>query len=143
HTDFRRSQPPRKRAARSMAMTNASAWTRCAAVRGCCMTWSRHWRRRSKVPNGESFGRENIQLPVANFQFKPKLLSWNPIVSGNLRLAILMRRYSVFLLPLLLLSCPHAEKLDLTRLKLPPAFHIAIFAQVPHPRMMVFSPDCV
>jgi len=82
-------------------------------------------------------------LPVANFQFKPKFLSWNPIVSGNLRLAILMRRFPVFLLPLVLLSCTHAEKLDLTRLKLPPGFHIAIFAQVPHPRMMVFSPGGV
>src|SRR6266571_613455 len=142
-TDSRRSRPHRKRAARNMAMTNASAWTRCAVVRGCCMTWSRHWRRRSKVPNRDILREENFQLPVANFQFKPKFLSWNPIVSGDLRLATLMRRFPVFLLPLVLLSCTHAEKLDLTRLKLPPGFHIAIFAHVPHPRMMVFSPGGV
>ena len=34
----------------------------------------------------------------------------------------------------------HAEKLDIGRLKLPAGFHIAIFAEAPHARMLVFSP---
>jgi glucose/arabinose dehydrogenase len=46
-------------------------------------------------------------------------------------------------LSLLLLSCSHAEKLDLARLKLPPGFHIAVFANAPHARQMVFSPGGV
>lgn len=54
-----------------------------------------------------------------------------------------MRRWTSLLFPLLLLSCTHAEKLDLGRLKLPPGFHIAIFAEAPHARMMVFSPSGV
>lgn len=54
-----------------------------------------------------------------------------------------MRRWIPVLLPLLLLSCTHAEKLDLSRLKLQPGFHIAVFAQAPHARMMVFSPGGV
>src|SRR6267378_2283106 len=44
---------------------------------------------------------------------------------------------------LVLLSCSHAEKLDLARLKLPPGFHIAVFADAPHARQMVFSPGGV
>ena len=54
-----------------------------------------------------------------------------------------MRRWTSLLFPLLLLSCTHAEKLDLGRLKLPPGFHIAIFAEAPHARMMAFSPGGV
>src|SRR2546427_13175679 len=54
-----------------------------------------------------------------------------------------MRRWISLLFPLLLLSCSHAEKLDLGRLKLPPGFHIAIFAETPHARMMAFSPGGV
>jgi glucose/arabinose dehydrogenase len=54
-----------------------------------------------------------------------------------------MRRWISVLLPILLLSCTHAERLDVARLKLPPGFHIAIFAQAPHARMMVFSPGGV
>jgi hypothetical protein len=45
--------------------------------------------------------------------------------------------------PLLLLSCSHTEKLDLARLKLPPGFHIDVFADAPHARQMAFSPGGV
>ena len=53
-----------------------------------------------------------------------------------------MRRIISLLLPLLLAACTHAEKSgsDLTRLKLPDGFHIAVFAEAPSARMMVFSP---
>ncbi len=51
-----------------------------------------------------------------------------------------LRAWISGLLPLLLLSCTHAEKLDLARLKLPPGFHISVFAEVPHARQMAFSP---
>jgi glucose/arabinose dehydrogenase len=44
---------------------------------------------------------------------------------------------------LLLLGCTRVEKLDLTRLTLPPGFHIAIFAEAPHARQMAFSPGGV
>ena len=54
-----------------------------------------------------------------------------------------MRAWISALFPLLLLSCSHAEKLDLGRLKLPPGFHIAVFADVPHARQMAFSPGGV
>ena len=47
------------------------------------------------------------------------------------------------LFPLFLLSCNRAEKLDLGRLKLPPGFHIAVFADAPHARQMAFSPGGV
>jgi len=50
---------------------------------------------------------------------------------------------SKYLIAILLLSCSHAEKLDLERLKLPPGFHIAVFADAPHARQMVFSPGGV
>ena len=43
----------------------------------------------------------------------------------------------------LLLSCTRVEKLDLSRLTLPPDFHIAIFAEAPHARQMAFSPGGV
>src|SRR5258708_5324403 len=47
------------------------------------------------------------------------------------------------LFPLILLSCSHAEKLDLGRLKLPPGFHIEVFANAPNARQMAFSPGGV
>ena len=47
------------------------------------------------------------------------------------------------LFPLLWLACSHAEKLDLARLKLPPGFHITIFAEAPNARQMAFSPGGV
>jgi glucose/arabinose dehydrogenase len=56
------------------------------------------------------------------------------------QLEIPMRRWVSLLLPILLLCCTHAEKLDLGRLRLPSGFHIAIFANAPHARMMAFSP---
>src|SRR2546422_5480115 len=36
---------------------------------------------------------------------------------------------------LLFVSCGHTEQLDLSRLKLPEGFHIAVFATAPHARM--------
>ncbi|HXP17254.1 MAG TPA: PQQ-dependent sugar dehydrogenase [Terriglobales bacterium] len=54
-----------------------------------------------------------------------------------------MRAWFSVLLPLFLLSCTHAEKLDLNRLKVSPGFHIAIFADAPHARLMAFSPGGV
>jgi glucose/arabinose dehydrogenase len=44
---------------------------------------------------------------------------------------------------LLLLSCTRVEKLDLSRLTLPPGFHISVFAEAPHARQMAFSPGGV
>src|ERR1700687_971089 len=59
-----------------------------------------------------------------------------------------IRRYSTplradffALFSLFLLSCTHKEKLDLTRLTVPPGFHIAVFAEAPHARQMAFSPS--
>src|SRR5712692_8404663 len=57
--------------------------------------------------------------------------------------ACLVRAWISALFPLLLLSCSHAEKIDLARLKLPPGFHIAVFADAPHARQMAFSPGGV
>jgi glucose/arabinose dehydrogenase len=54
-----------------------------------------------------------------------------------------MRSWISVLLPLFLLSCAHAEKLDINRLKVPPGFHIAVFADAPHARQMAFSPGGV
>lgn len=51
-----------------------------------------------------------------------------------------MGRCSVLLFLVFLAACTHAEKLDIGRLKLPAGFHIAIFAEAPHARMLVFSP---
>jgi glucose/arabinose dehydrogenase len=42
-----------------------------------------------------------------------------------------------------LLSCTRVEKLDLSRLTMPPGFHIEIFAEAPHARQMAFSPGGV
>jgi glucose/arabinose dehydrogenase len=56
-----------------------------------------------------------------------------------------MRRPLFVLVLLLLLACAQAEKLrlDLSRLKLPEGFHIAVFAEVEAPRMLTFSPGGV
>ncbi len=51
-------------------------------------------------------------------------------------------RNTLFLL-LLFVSCGRAEKLDLARLKAPAGFHVSVYAQAPHPRMMAFSPGGV
>ena len=56
------------------------------------------------------------------------------------RLAVFTRATICVLFPLLWLSCHHSEKLDLTRLKLPPGFHISVFAAAPNAREMAFSP---
>jgi glucose/arabinose dehydrogenase len=54
-----------------------------------------------------------------------------------------MRAWISAVFPLVLLSCTRAEQLDLARLQVPPGFHIAIFAEAPHARMLVFSPGGV
>ena len=56
-----------------------------------------------------------------------------------------MRRVISLLILLLLAACTHAEKSgsDLTRLKLPDGFQIAVFAEADSARMMVFSPGGV
>jgi glucose/arabinose dehydrogenase len=54
-----------------------------------------------------------------------------------------MRRVH-FMLVLLLVACAQAQRpLDLSRLKMPEGFHVAVFAGVDSPRMMVFSPGGV
>jgi glucose/arabinose dehydrogenase len=56
----------------------------------------------------------------------------------------MMRRFTPLLLLLLAtLSCKRQEKMDLSRLKAPEGFHIGVFAQAPHARMMAFSPGGV
>lgn len=42
-----------------------------------------------------------------------------------------------------LLACTRTEKLDLSRLKLPPGFQIEVFGKAPHARQMAFSPSGV
>jgi len=56
-----------------------------------------------------------------------------------------MKRYISALLPFVLTFLSSAEKtpFDLKQLKLPAGFHIAVFAEVDGPRMMVFSPGGV
>jgi glucose/arabinose dehydrogenase len=54
-----------------------------------------------------------------------------------------MRGWLSVVVPILLISCTRAEKLDLARLKLPPGFHIAVYAEAPSARMMAFSPGGV
>jgi glucose/arabinose dehydrogenase len=56
-----------------------------------------------------------------------------------------MRRIFLILLPLLLTACTRAENdsSNLSGLKLPGGFHIAVFAVAPSARMMVFSPGGV
>src|SRR5436305_4550668 len=44
---------------------------------------------------------------------------------------------------LLSVSCGHTEQLDLSRLKLPEGFHVAVFATAPHTRMLAFTPGGV
>jgi len=57
--------------------------------------------------------------------------------------AVPLRGWISAVFSLLLLCCTRVEKLDLTRLTLPPGFHIAIFAEAPHARQMAFSPGGV
>ena len=54
-----------------------------------------------------------------------------------------LRAWISAFLPLVLLSCTRTEKLDLERLKLPPGFHITVFADAPRARQMAFSPGGV
>jgi glucose/arabinose dehydrogenase len=59
------------------------------------------------------------------------------------RAGIPLRAWFSALLLLVLLACTRTEKLDLERLKLPPGFHIEVFAHAPHARQMAFSPGGV
>ena len=54
-----------------------------------------------------------------------------------------MRSLTVAAAALLMISCTHAEKLDISRLKVPPGFHIEVFAEAPHARLLAFSPGGV
>jgi glucose/arabinose dehydrogenase len=75
-----------------------------------------------------------------------KIAIMNPrksIQSSIRRSKIPVRAWIPALFPLVLLSCTRAEKLDLARLKVPPGFHIAVFAEVPNARQMAFSPGGV
>ena len=65
------------------------------------------------------------------------------IPAALLESKIPMRTWIHIPLCLFLLSCTHAEKLDLDRLQMPPGFHIAVFAQAPHARQLAFSPGGV
>jgi len=63
---------------------------------------------------------------------------------------LIIRRRSFAQLPLLLALLAHADfvhaektRFDLTQLKVPPGFHISVFAEVEGPRMMVFTPGGV
>jgi glucose/arabinose dehydrogenase len=65
---------------------------------------------------------------------------------GNRQLKIENREMhprNALLLLVLFVSCGRAEKLDLSRLKAPSGFQVRVFAEVPHPRMMAFSPGGV
>ena len=54
-----------------------------------------------------------------------------------------MKSWVAVAVPLLLLSCSRAEKLDVSRLKVPAGFQVAVFAEAPHARMLTFSPNGV
>src|SRR6476619_4830216 len=59
------------------------------------------------------------------------------------RLAVFTRATICVLFPLLWLSCHHSENLDLTRLKLPPGFHIPFSPAAPNARERPFSPGAM
>ena len=63
--------------------------------------------------------------------------------AGGSKLDIPMRAWIVVVLPILLVSCSRAEKFDISRLRLPPGFHIAVFAEASDARVMAFSPGGV
>jgi glucose/arabinose dehydrogenase len=68
----------------------------------------------------------------------------NPVTTNPASVRFtLVKTWTSAIFPLLLLSCNHAEKLDLARLKVPPGFHIRAFADAPHARQMAFSPGGV
>ena len=56
---------------------------------------------------------------------------------------MLMRSWIAVFVPLLFLSCSRAEKLDVSRLKVPGGFQVKVFAEAPHARMLTFSPGGV
>ena len=68
----------------------------------------------------------------------------NQIVSdSNRKTEIPMRALIAVFATLLLVSCTHAEKLDVARLKVPPGFQIEVFAKAPQARLLAFSPGGV
>lgn len=54
-----------------------------------------------------------------------------------------MRACIAALLPVLVVSCTRAEKVDLSRLKAPAGFQVSIFSPAPHARLLAFSPGGV
>jgi len=64
-------------------------------------------------------------------------------INGREMQRITVRACICALVLVLFVSCGHTEELDLSRLKLPEGFHIAVFATAPNARMLVFSPGGV
>jgi glucose/arabinose dehydrogenase len=64
-------------------------------------------------------------------------------INGREMQRITARACICALVLVLFVSCGHTEELDLSRLKLPEGFHIAVFATAPNARMLVFSPGGV
>ena len=62
---------------------------------------------------------------------------------SNRKTEIPMRALISIFATLLLVSCTHAEKLDVARLKVPPGFQIEVFAKAPQVRLLAFSPGGV
>ncbi len=84
-----------------------------------------------------------IPAAIPGFRVPANNVPANQAHAENVRAKIPLRAWISALIPLVLLSCTRAEKLDLERLKLPPGFHIAVFADAPHARQMAFSPGGV
>ncbi|HEY7099685.1 MAG TPA: PQQ-dependent sugar dehydrogenase [Terriglobales bacterium] len=61
-------------------------------------------------------------------------------LTGMVKISV---RRCICVLPLLLISCSRAEKLDISRLRVPDGFRVSVFAEAPHARMLVFSPGGV
>src|SRR6266852_5431361 len=84
-----------------------------------------------------------IPAAIPGFRVPANNVPANQAHAENVRAKIPLRAWISALIPLVLLSCTRAEKLDMERLKLPPGFHIAVFADAPHARQMAFSPGGV
>src|SRR3954453_7590431 len=103
-----------------MGTMSGSGLKKSGAGAGCCMTWYPRWRARNSCRN-------------------PRAVQKHP----SWRMEVLVRRWIPMLLPLLLVACTRAEKLDVSRLRVPAGFQVDVFAQAPNARMLVFSPGGV
>jgi glucose/arabinose dehydrogenase len=59
------------------------------------------------------------------------------------KLGIPVRAWISALVPVLVVCCTRAEKLDLSRLRLPAGFQVSVFSEAPHARLLAFSPGGV